>query len=273
MRTRLKTKKKMVGDDLKNPQRGFSFDKSSPSKAILEILPKGRQQTINFNPPQQKEDFLKPQAEGAFTIKGRRPSLEKKARTKSSIIKAKTRAKYSKALLKDVLRWLNLQPHQFATHIKDMDVAVKMYLKAHKHSKKPEEKKSQREEELKQLLAQGANGQKQSKKDGNQNAPAVVLTNKQYSFDFSLPASSGQQEAEDASKKMAKATAPVSSATAFSSSSPSLDAKQSLFALDERSLQTLRKTKEDFNLEKDADALRLLIQMGRKQMDKSFSSS
>ena len=45
------------------------------------------------------------------------------------------------------------------------------------------------------------------------------------------------------------------------------------FFLDETSLQTLEKTKQDLNIEKEEEALRLLIQLGRNSLQKLFSLS
>ena len=193
------SQKTAINRGLKNQGSLVSSDKNKLSSAPLEILLEG-QKVIGFKAQQKKNCLsLKNSTENSArsasalakaTSKKSPYSLKKEGDSSYQLeLKAgkRRRPKHSKALLKEVLEWLSLQPHQFAAHIKDMDVAVKMYLKVRKHKKSSFKKERERQEELKQLLAQGTNQHRGAKNSKDQNAPAVVLMNKQYSFDFSPP--------------------------------------------------------------------------------------
>lgn len=146
--------------------------------------------------------------------------------------------KNSPEVLKKAIHWLGQQDHDWSKHIQDRDTAVKMYLK----SQKKETQSSSFQKDLQTFLSEET---------------GAVLKN--ASKEILPPAKAVQQETEDL---------PAFSAGDYSESKSSFEGRAFLGELDQKSLQVLEKTKEEWNLTSSKEALRLLIQMGYSKLSK-----
>ena len=138
---------------------------------------------------------------------------------------------YSENTLKKALHWLDKQEEDWPQYIKDSNIAVQMYLKS--QTKEEKENPSPFQKELQSFLGSDTGA---------------------VSTDFNKSPS-------------AKATTapfqknPLSFLETKSS-------KNNTFILDEKSLQALEQTKKELNIENDEEALRLLIQLGKKSLNR-----
>ena len=137
---------------------------------------------------------------------------------------------YSENTLKKALHWLDEQDHGWSQHIKDSNVAVQMYLKSHK-KEEPEENPFQKE--MKSFLSEDI---------------GAVSTD----FKQSPPA-------KDFNKLSLKSAEPFLETNSF---------KNNSFSLDEKSLQSLELVKKELNIKSNEEALRLLIQLGQKSLNR-----
>jgi len=146
------------------------------------------------------------------------------------------------------LNWLNKQPENWAEPIKDTNIAVKMYLKS---QNKWNKQKSTFSKEIKQLLTKEENFK-------GEEPFGAVLTNK-LSENFKEKAS------PSADQPLPNPLSEDNTDHLF------LEKKESRsFFLDEKSLNALEKTKKELNLESEQETLRLLIQLGRKSIEKLY---
>ena len=134
---------------------------------------------------------------------------------------------YSANTLKKALHWLDKQDHGWSQHIKDSNVAVQMYLK----SKQTEKEESSFQKEIKGFLNEGLGA---VSTDFNRSPPAKteIAPSQKNPADFYETAS----------------------------------LKSNAFSLDEKSLQSLKLAKKELNVKSDQEALRLLIQLGEKNL-------
>ena len=156
------------------------------------------------------------------------------------------------------LHWLDKQPDNWAEHIKDTNIAVKMYLK----SQKPNPSNSFTKEIktfLKTKDKESASFQQQSPTE--EELIDAFLTNKEMPLACS---SVSQNQKPSPPAKLSEFVSKEKEETLFPK-------EKMPFFLDKISLQTLEKTKQDLNIEKEEEALRLLIQLGRNSLQKLFS--
>ena len=149
------------------------------------------------------------------------------------------------------LHWLNKQPDNWVEHIKDTNIAVKMYLKSQNKCNK--QKSTTFSKEITQLL---------TKDEGfkSEEPLGAFLTDR-------LPA-----ECKEEQKPSPPADQLVSSSLSEDNADhlfPEKKKSQSFF-LDEKSLHSLEKTKKELNMESEQETLRLLIQLGQKSIEKLY---
>ena len=150
--------------------------------------------------------------------------------------------RYSKPTVLKALHWLNQQPHNWAEHIKDSNIAVKMYLKS-QNTKNQEEEPSFKKE-MQQFLKEDKNSEEEE--------PAGAVLIKKSSPPVDWPSDSSD----------------------FKEKQPtlSLEKKHPAFFLDEKSRGTLEKVKKELNIEQDQEALRVLIQLGQRSLNQWLST-
>ena len=149
---------------------------------------------------------------------------------------------HSETTVKKALHWLNEQDNDWSKHIKDSNIAVKMYLKS---QKKERESSSQKEIQNSFLKETGA-----------------VLKN--FSAQKSPPANFSPAENFDSLKNLRKSKLDKEDSNLSEQTKPS----EEVLHLDEKSRQALKQTKKELNLESEKEVLRLLIQLGRKSLNK-----
>ena len=135
---------------------------------------------------------------------------------------------YSENTLKKALHWLDQQDQGWPQHIKDRNIAVQMYLK----SQKQEEEESSFPKELQNFLGPNM---------------GAVSTD----FNKRPPAKATAPLQEDNKRLFEKEAGP--------NKPPRLD---------EKSLQALKTAKKELNIQSDEEALRILIQLGRKNLNR-----
>ena len=156
---------------------------------------------------------------------------------------------HSKQTLLKALHWLDQQPDNWSEHIKDSNLAVKMYLK----SQNKEEKTSSLAKELSPFVKKG------TEERASQKTEAFLkesFEKKEPSPKLSLSQNKDLSPPADWSKLLPKKKEEIS-----------LSSNKSL-CMDELSQKALEQTKKDLNLQKEEEALRLLIQLGRKSLQK-----
>ena len=155
------------------------------------------------------------------------------------------------------LEWLKQQPGGWSQHIKDSNIAVKMYLKSKKHTLATE---SDFKKELKELEQGSTQKTKEAFKTKEFTEAGAVLINQQ-------PAKQKLELKKELAHNPHKKPCPVGGISEKSSKLALL--KQSLcekqaFYLDQKSLKSLKQVKDILNIQQDEEALRLLIQLGQK---------
>lgn len=144
-------------------------------------------------------------------------------------------------ILKEALHWLNQQPDNWAEYIKDSNIAVKMYLKSQNRRNK-----SSFQKEIQQFVT------KEEQKNLKEPAGAVL--------------------AKKPPPPLAPVKSPPSPPLDWLSSRPAplkeLEKKTEPIFLDQKSLEALENTKRELNIKDEEEALRLLIQIGRKSLNK-----
>ena len=233
----------------------------------------------------------------------------------------------SKPVVLKALHWLNKQPDNWGEHIKDTNIAVKMYLK---NQNKPKESPSPFAREIKQFVKEEKRPEpagaflidrtsaaffaKKPDDDSKKNkhspwspakelVPSPPYENTKSIHDFSGSEREGiflEKKPKECFKEKQTASPPAKKACASPSKSdrdklfledsdlntkrdfiekqssvlesdPRLkENKLPAFVLDEISLKSLKKTKKELNIEADQEALRLLIQLGRKSIEKLY---
>ena len=166
--------------------------------------------------------------------------------------------RYPEPTVLKALHWLDQQPNNWTEHIKDTNIAVKMYLKSqHRNNKK----KSTFTKEIKQFL------KTEDKNSKNKESVGAFLTKKQPSAFHS--------DFEKKQKPLPPADGHFSSLLSTEDKNRTfLEAKaQRAFFLDEKSWESLEKTKKKLNVQNEEEVLRLLIQLGRNSLEKLFASS
>lgn len=161
---------------------------------------------------------------------------------------------YSDPTVVKALHWLNQQPDNWAEHIKDSNIAVKMYLKSQKQNKA---KESSFKKEIKQFL-------KKDTKTEEEQEPTGAFLRKNHKPLFDPHWTENPKISPSADSK----------SSSIEKEEPLLKRKeQKLFSLDEKSLEALKKTIKELNIHSEQEALRMLIQLGRKNLEKLISSS
>lgn len=145
--------------------------------------------------------------------------------------------KAEKPLVLKALHWLEKQPHNWSSHIKDSNVAVRMYLKS--------QKKKEGEMAFQKELQDFVKG-----REKKEEATGAQIIKKDFS-----PKKADRGKEEPALKDR---------------SSLSFKTPWDLNALDERSLEALDLVKDQLNLQNKEEALRALIQLGLKHFQKNF---
>ena len=135
---------------------------------------------------------------------------------------------YTKETVKEALAWLNEQQSDWSLYIKDMDIAVRLYLKSRSQNKL-KTKQNIFTEELKKICVDSCEFPKE----------AISLNEK-------------NPEGEGEEKSSPPATEDITSSY-FSPEE---------FSLDSRSQNLIEKAKDKLNLTQDDEVLRLLIQVG-----------
>ena len=168
---------------------------------------------------------------------------------------------YSEQTVLKALQWLDKQPHNWANHITDTNIAVKMYLK----SQKKQEWHSPFAKEIKKII-----GAEKTENLNPQEEPTGAFLIKQPLPSLNVLQQSvlQKQTSSPANFHSNKASCNKEEEDFF----PEERKKQS-FVLDEKSLQALEEVKKEFNIEKEEEALRFLIQFAQKSLKKFFSAS
>ena len=203
--------------------------------------------------------------------------------------------KHSQQTVVKALHWLDKQPDNWINHITDSNIAVKMYLKSQKNSR---ENPSAFEKELKTLLkpekislCQKSNGGQQNNFDKEnlqkntdktfgarltkQASPLSALLQKpsppsqhpeeQLSRQKTNPPPAKEEQvfSQKTNPSPAKEEQPLSQKT-----NPWPENKRGFFCLDTASQQAVEQTKKELNMERQEEALRALIQLGRRLLKK-----
>lgn len=158
--------------------------------------------------------------------------------------------RYSEQTVLKALNWLDKQPDNWSEHIKDSNIAVKMYLKSQGKNK---ERKLAFTKEIKQFL----------KTEDEEASPfrEKILEEKEP-----LGAFLTKQTASPPANWPSNISFPTQE-----KEPPILKEEKSLVELlDEKSRQALKTTKSQLNLEQEEEALKLLIQLGRNCLEKLF---
>lgn len=160
---------------------------------------------------------------------------------------------HSKQTLLKALHWLDQQPDNWSEHIKDSQVAVQMYLKSQNKETKTSTNCTKEFSPFlkKELKEDSSSGQKKASSD-------TLCEKKEASPKTSLSKESHSSPPADWIDLLPKKKEEIS-----------LSKNKSLY-LDEFSQKTLEQTKKDLNLPREEEALRLLIQLGRKALQKIF---
>lgn len=154
-------------------------------------------------------------------------------------------------VLKQALHWLNQQPDNWAKYIKDSDVAVKMYRKSQNHNHKACSFKK----EIQKVLNAKPEEEDPLKQHSLKDLTGAVLIKK------SSPHFKTYIEVQ-------KPTSPPAiNSTSCLSEKEEVKTRSPAFVLDKKSLETVMNTKKDLNIQDDQEVLRLLIQIGRKNLD------
>ena len=159
---------------------------------------------------------------------------------------------YSKSTMLKALRWLNEQPHHWASHIKDSNIAVHMYLKSQKQNKESEFKK-----EIQQFI--------KAPKIKNEEPPGAVLRKALKPYNRASPPASGPD-----SKQEAPLFFPADQKRKESDPLVCSNQSSAEIFLDKRSLEALEAVKRELNMQSRQEALKLLIQMGWKSLQRCF---
>ncbi|MCY4320851.1 MAG: hypothetical protein OXC37_00380 [Bdellovibrionaceae bacterium] len=137
---------------------------------------------------------------------------------------------YSKNTLKEAFNWLDKQEHNWSKYIKDSNIAIQMYMKSQKEKEK---KKTNFQKELQGFLKENIGA---ISTDFNNQPPANKL---RAPFEKNIP-----------------------------SFLENKDLQNKAFTLDEKSLQALEKTKKELNISCNKEALKILIQLGQKSLNR-----
>ncbi|MBC6414788.1 MAG: hypothetical protein GDA46_00110 [Bdellovibrionales bacterium] len=151
----------------------------------------------------------------------------------------------SPATIQKALYWFNKQDKSWLEHIEDSNTIVKMYL----NSQKKSEEDSKFQTQVEKFSAREKIG-------------ATLISN-----DFS---EKKIINSESLHTKTLENSNPFSNLTKFQSKNLSLKTTppSQIFTLDEKSLQNLEETKKELNLQSTQEALRLLIQLGKKTLNR-----
>ena len=174
---------------------------------------------------------------------------------------------YSKQIILKALKWLDSQPGNWAELIKDQNIAVKMYLKSQRKNK---EEESSFKKELSPFLKTETKESSPFKEQSPEQELGAFLKNKP---ETPSPLKEELFRGREALKNKAfLENRPVLESQNVLDKTQALESqKQEAVFLDEKSLQALEKTKQQLNLQKEEEALRLLIQLGRNSLEKLFS--
>lgn len=159
---------------------------------------------------------------------------------------------YSEQTVLKALHWLNRQPDNWSEHVKDSNVAVKMYLKSQKKNGK---KESSFAKEVAQVL----------KTEVEESPPFRQEELKEEELGAFLM--NKPQTSSPANGSLHNSLFEEDIKTSVSEGKKTL-----IDFLDERSLQTLKQTKSQLNIRSEEEALRLLVQLGRNCLEKLFSN-
>ena len=188
---------------------------------------------------------------------------------------------YPKQIVLKALQWLDNQPDNWAEHIKDSNIAVKMYLKSKGQNK---EKLSSFNKEMKEFLKAESEDnsfiKKQNLKD-EQELGAFLAHNPTELSSHKPPYSKNGGEVLALKNKkgfevesLSKNKLSLKEQSTLVGPEPLKSEKFSVgFSLDKKSLQSLKKTQEQLNLHSGEETLRLLIQLGQNSLKKLFSGS
>lgn len=160
----------------------------------------------------------------------------------------------SRQTLQKALHWLEKQPGNWSELIKDSDVAVKMYLKS--QNKSSINSKENWVKEVSPFL--------KPEPDKLDSIETQSFRKKEV---FSLTKKDSPSNNSDISRK-GQNSPPADWADLLPQKKTSTQKKA--FFLDQVSLSALEKTKKELNLEKEEEALRLLIQLGQQSLKKLF---
>jgi len=172
----------------------------------------------------------------------------------------------SPATVQKALHWLYKQDENWSKHIKDSNTAVKMYLKSHKKVTPP----SQFQKKLSAVCE--ADFAVQIK---NNTVKESSKTFQKFSKNFNNSLSAGTPESppqKDLSQKyLRNPGVPADKLPFFSKKEAPCQEDQQEgqdVRLDPRSLQTIEDIKKEWNLKSLEESLRLLIQAGKKSLNR-----
>ncbi len=184
---------------------------------------------------------------------------------------------YSQQTVLEAIHWLKGQPDNWAEYIKDSNIAVKMYLKS---CKKDEKKESFFKKESNQFLSQkteDAGPFKEHNLKEEQELGACLTDTNHRPLQTKSP-SFGEEQTCLFDKDEPSPSANLNSSCSLNQKeSSSMEIKdQNIFeeenklfnCLDKKSLQVLQKAKEQLNIQREEETLRLLIQLGYKALKK-----
>ena len=188
---------------------------------------------------------------------------------------------YSKQIVLKALKWLDNQPGNWAELIKDQNIAVKMYLKSQRKNRSEE---SSFKKELRPFLKTETKESlsfKEQNWDKEQELGAFLKnrpeTPSPQEENFHPPSTKDSKELFLSKSREVLKNKDLSENRPLLESQNGLDRvqplesqKQEAVFLDEKSRQALEKTKQQLNLQKGEEALRLLIQLGRNSLKKLF---
>lgn len=209
---------------------------------------------------------------------------------------------YSKSTVLKALHWLDKQPGDWVEHIKDTNIAVKMYLK----SKNKKKDKSPFQKEIQKLLKPKSQNLKEDRVQWA--SPAFPFSLENSNFNEEEPIGAVLQRNQDISLKTEKKESspsfhsndkncyekayvdkdyitkqnlspPASCSDSYPLSGNERDKvsveeeNQPTLSLDKISWETLNQAKKNLNIKDNEEALRLLIQLGKKSLEQIFPSS
>ena len=149
-------------------------------------------------------------------------------------------------VLSKALHWLDKQPDNWDKYIKDSHVAIQMYLKAQAPKKKECFKK-----EIQKFLK-----------------PAIDKTSPSHNEIIKEEEATFLIKKENPSSALEKEDSSPPATDSFFPKKKDPFCPEKFFFLDKKSIESLKETKKHLNIEKEDEALRVLIQIGKSTLQR-----